>query len=77
MLEKTYYSNPLGSIEFIKLVIPRITIKKNICYVWYTGDECSEFGLDKETADSLLIDIIRPLKDIPVLCILRKIGDKI
>lgn len=64
-------------LDFIKMAAPRITIQGDICYAWYTGEEISALGLDKETADSQLINIMRSIKDIPALCILRKINDKV
>lgn len=77
ILEKVYHNNPIEALDFIKLAAPRITIKSHICYARYTEDEISPLGLDRETADGLLIGIMRSIRDIPALCILRKRGDQV
>lgn len=74
IIEKLFNNNSWSSIEFLKMIIPRITLTDKVCYVRYTMDEIENFGFDKEEADIMILANIKPLKNVWAFAIIRDGG---
>lgn len=74
IIEKLFNNNSWSSIEFLKMIIPRITLSEKVCYVRYTTDEIEKFDFDKEEADIMILANIRPLRNVWAFAIIRDSG---
>lgn len=59
------------ALDLLKMIVPRITMDKHICYARYTVEEIERLGFDKDEADILILGNIKPIKNIPVFAIIR------
>lgn len=73
VIDSVYRSVSMQSVQFMTLVLSRLTVGAGVCWSWYHEDEMREYGLSKGEADKAQ-GMMQSIDD-PAFCVLFRVID--
>ncbi len=71
LIEYIFNNSKRSAIDLLKMTTPRITRTDNVCYARYTVQEIEDLWFDKDEADIMILNNIKPIRGVGVFAIIR------